>query len=564
MSDNNKSLYLHKIKHIKDYLSDKIIQNDIACYTLISISAIILHSAFFGINILNPLYDSWLFSGNDITEHYLGWKAFRIAEWNFPIGLTDVLTYPNKVSIIFNDSIPLLAIPFKLLSPILPHTFQYFGLWGLLCFILQGILCYKILHQYCHRFPSFLFSILMILYPTVIYRMYYHSALAGQWILLLALESIFLYDSYSSDKRIKSLSILCGTLSSLVHMYFILMCGIIFIGYLLLDILKTKKIWRGLMCVAYYIESSIIIVFLLGGFSSAGISPAASGLGLYSLNLNTWINPLGFSFFFSNLPLYENRQNEGFGYLGAGVIILLVITLIVLLLNNLIQKKTLIAFSPKIPCLIIILVSLFIGLSPIATVSNHTIYSFTPTKYIGYIWGIFRSTGRMVMLINAIMLIMVGVIICKIPPKIISSIVIAFCLFIQIFDLHNVISEKHQYYNISNFSENRLEDELVWNSIKNNNKIHHLVVTSWLTTDCFYSLGNFAIENRLTLNAFALAHAEINNQLESVDNYLLNPTQDTIFVFDKSSNYENYPQKYKLNYYETKDFIIGYVSELSL
>lgn len=42
------------------------------------------------------------------------------------------------VSVLYTDSIPLFAIFFKALSPLLPETFQYFGLFGLMCYMLNG------------------------------------------------------------------------------------------------------------------------------------------------------------------------------------------------------------------------------------------------------------------------------------------------------------------------------------------------------------------------------------------------------------------------------------------
>ena len=45
---------------------------------------------------------------------------------------------PDGLSVAYTDSIPLLAAFFRLLSPLLPETFQYFGWFTLVCFFLQG------------------------------------------------------------------------------------------------------------------------------------------------------------------------------------------------------------------------------------------------------------------------------------------------------------------------------------------------------------------------------------------------------------------------------------------
>lgn len=56
--------------------------------------------------------------------------------------------YDEISSVIFTDSIPLFAILFKILSPVLPETFQYFDFWGMISYMLQGAISAKILKKY--------------------------------------------------------------------------------------------------------------------------------------------------------------------------------------------------------------------------------------------------------------------------------------------------------------------------------------------------------------------------------------------------------------------------------
>lgn len=99
----------------------------------------------FGVRVLDVTYDAWLLQGTaqggffqDLTQHYMGWLYLRESDWSFPLGLIENLSYPDKISIIYMDSIPVFALLFKLFSPILPETFQYFGWWGASCFVFQG------------------------------------------------------------------------------------------------------------------------------------------------------------------------------------------------------------------------------------------------------------------------------------------------------------------------------------------------------------------------------------------------------------------------------------------
>ena len=144
----------------------------------------------YGVEILNPFYTDWLITGGDLNQHYLGWEFFRKSEWFFPIGLTDQIAHPVKTSIIYTDSIPLFAVIFKLLTVGIDERFQYFGLWGMFCFILQGYFAARILqHWLKDKWQVLLGSLFFIWSPTVIFRMYYHTALAAHWLIL---NSIYL------------------------------------------------------------------------------------------------------------------------------------------------------------------------------------------------------------------------------------------------------------------------------------------------------------------------------------------------------------------------------------
>ena len=174
------------------------------CYILIGCLATIIFICMYGTRILNPKYIEWLFGDKvDIVQHYVGWEAFRAGKWTFPIGLTNTVSYPIQVSLIYTDCIPIVAIFFKLISFMLPKTFQYFGWYGLLCIILQTILSAKIIKNYTDSKPTIVVSSMLFAFiPCMLYRMFYHTALSSQWLLIIALETIFLYNDYKEGKKI--------------------------------------------------------------------------------------------------------------------------------------------------------------------------------------------------------------------------------------------------------------------------------------------------------------------------------------------------------------------------
>ena len=94
----------------------------------------------FGAEPLRVTGTAWLYNTDrsDITQHYTGWMFFRNSEWSLPLGTATDLGTPDGVSISYTDSIPIVSIFFKLLSPLLPERFQFFGIYAAFCFAMQG------------------------------------------------------------------------------------------------------------------------------------------------------------------------------------------------------------------------------------------------------------------------------------------------------------------------------------------------------------------------------------------------------------------------------------------
>ena len=95
----------------------------------------------YGVRVLDPLCVDWILNNPspDPSQHYLGWVFYRRSGWHLPyLGANYSAIYPYRTSILYTDSIPLLAVVCKLLGGVLPARFQYLGLWGLFCYAMQG------------------------------------------------------------------------------------------------------------------------------------------------------------------------------------------------------------------------------------------------------------------------------------------------------------------------------------------------------------------------------------------------------------------------------------------
>lgn len=542
-----------KIKKCKDTAN-------VSVYIVISMLAILVFSSIYGIKVLDPTYVDWLLQGGDLSQHYLGWKAYRNCEWFFPIGMVDNLAYPIKTSIIFTDSIPIFAVFFKVLSPILPTEFQYFGIWGVLSFILQGIFAAKIINNFTKNKKIIVLSSIFFLFvPIMLFRMFAHTALAGQWIILYSINSLFYYDKYSEDnKRIYWHVFLMGVLAPLIHIYFVLMCGIILCGICLCDIFHTKKVKHSVSFIVLYLVTVISLVALFGGFSS-GTTAEIEGLGKYSFNINSLFNPQGWSCLLPDLSLYGDGQYEGLAYLGMGCI-LLSIGAVIKLIYILYKKKISCCMGLVCGLIFIVVISSLVAISPVITWGSNVLCTLKIPEVIYKIWSIFRSSGRMIWPVVYVIMMLSIIILVKNGKKI-TIIILFCCLVIQIYDIHFELQNRYLKFNTKIEYCSVLKNKKFWNSIANNKRIKHIIYTDInFDREYMYSVTDWAMDSGKTVNYFYFARDISDEVVQHINEFVDNVADSNLYIFFDQSKIKCL--EYPLHYYCVDDIIVGYTKDV--
>lgn len=530
----------------------------------------IAFALIYGIKILNPLYTDWLLTGGDPSQHYLGWEFFRRSDWYFPFGLTDQLAYPLKTSVIYTDSIPIFAVFFKLFRSILPRQFQYFGIWGLLCFVLQGYYAAKILGERSSSKTVILAgSVFFIVSPIMIFRMYYHTALAAHWLILLA---IYFYSKHEKEYRdifrpVMQWGIL-GILIGSIHLYFVPMCGAILLGYILCSIWKERKIRIRFFYPGISFSVGLFLtIYLLGGFSS-GADTGTNNLGLFSFNLNAFLNPMSYSTLLKNTslwnwPFYTQGQYEGFSYLGMGIILLCACG-IVLMVKNIFRRR-----KPSVYQVMTVLMSIgliALAVSPTITWNDKLLlqlpYSSTIYKY----WGIFGSCGRMAWPVVYFLMIfgITSIGNMKWKRKEISCVVLILACLVQVVDLSGQLYKRHENYSEKVVYQSPLAGT-VWDDIISSGEYKHVVwVTHNVDHDDVIQVAVYAMKNDMTMGNFYFARGIDKRNI--TEEQLQNTSEDCVYVFLKSDDtfeyeiYENYEDV--LHFYPCGDYMIGTVKSL--
>lgn len=545
-------------KKVKDIISQECV-----LYILIAAATAILFCIIYGIRVLNPTYVDWLLNGNDLTQHYLGWVGYRAGNWSFPIGTSDRLAYPYKSSVIFTDSIPCFAVFFKILSPFLPVNFQYFGLWGVMCFVLQGVLSARIIRKYVDsKVYVFGVSILLALTPAVFMRMFNHTALAGQWIILWALEPLFT-DSWHSKKnwKIFGMWMAIGCVSASVHVYFILLNGIILCGYCLLDFLYQKKLLKDILLLIAYLIAAAVTVGILGGYSSAGSVALAGGLGDFSMNLNSFFNPIGYSTILKDRYCFPG-QYEGFAYLGAGVLFLAAFSIVIVLGYNDVLKKLSSHLKQIMAIGIVFMISIMVAISPKVTWEDKVLFTAKIPAFVNKVWSIFRSSGRISWAALYIIVIAVCIVTYKFLTRRAAVIVLAFCLLLQAYDLRGQLQLLHLNFSNEIIYESPLQDEVFWQTVGEIDAIEHIVFTDPMSSYNGYAFADWALSYDKSLSFFPFAHANRGIFEETVQGSLAALPETDLYIFPEESRLNC--REYDLYYYTSDGYIIGYCAPLAL
>lgn len=533
---------------------------DYTVYWIIGLLSMLIFVSIYGAGVINPTYTDWLLSGGDLSGHYLGWRGYRNSAWHFPIGLMDTLTYPEKRSIIFTDSIPLFAVFFKILSPILPDHFQYFGLWGIMCFALQGILAARILKKYTKSRALLIgSSLLFVLAPIMIRRMFGHTALAGQWILLLGLEMVFSYEKYHNNKKIYIVSALIAFFSASVHIYFLLMNGIILVGFCILNVWVYRDIKRSILVLADYILVAIFVVAILGGFSS-GVSATAGGLGYFSFNLNALINPMGWSDVFKDLPVYVFEQDDGFAYLGAGVIYICIFACISFAGDNNTKSRLKAHRASIVSLLCIIVISVIVAASPVITFGDILLADISFPEFIIELWSIFRASGRIAWVV--VYVIMVGA--CIMAYKTLRPrtliVLILFCFILQSYDIHSILETKNEIFSSPVIYESKLQDRSFWESVSRANVRHVKYTSSDIDESVVYSVTDWALDNQMTLNGFFVGRTSEFLADGSSNGVAVEAEPESIYIFQERE--KQMCRTYDLNYYQADGLVVGCAGQI--
>lgn len=489
-----------------------------------------------GWGMLNVTNYTWLQTTQDSYTEYLSWEFYRQTTLHFPVlGTLEKYDYPSSSGVGVTGTVPILAMPLRLISGWLPDRFQYFGWWMCLNYILLAYFGALLLRAIgvTNSIWLILGGVWFLISPAFITRSG-HLALCAHWLLLWAIW--IYYVSGSSIQKYKMTLWNVGV-AALIQPYLLAMSLGIHLATLWKEVInKQIPLKKAILFFLSYIPLVGICWFVAGNFNISLSSNSAGGYEVYSANLNVLWNSGGFAQIFPGFPWATSGQYEGYSYLGAGTIILTVLMSFYYLLSRL----TKISFQPI--WMVIGLMTVY-ALSNVVTFNEHIVI-----KYFGFprfITDVFRGSGRFIWGLHYF-LIFVGIKLIHDSrlPIVIKHLLFLSAFALQVYDLKDFFYADH--YKIVSYTPKI--DEKVWvDATKGAERLVMYPPYQWgygVEFD-FFDFANVAVENKLDITTGYLARSDKkarNEYREVLDSLLdegthLGDEQNAVFVSNEQYAY---------------------------
>jgi len=259
----------------------------------------------------------------DMAQTLTGHLALQLDAWRLPPLLARTLFWPRGVSIALTDSNPLFSLAAKLVTTLRGGgPVNLLGAWLACCWVLQPVAAVFALGALTPSLAGAVaVAVLAGLFPALLVRVG-HVNLCGHFFLLLALGVTFrLLQAERPRRWVGAAAVLTGAV--LCHPYLFMASAATLAAVPVQATLRRMPGWwrswaRFLLAAGAPVAAFVVLAGTLGG--------GDKGFVHYSMNLLSPFWPQRSGLFGPGLPVIDatGGQYEGFCYLGAGTLLLLI------------------------------------------------------------------------------------------------------------------------------------------------------------------------------------------------------------------------------------------------
>ena len=517
----------------------------------------------YGVRVLDPTCVDWILNNPspDPAQHYLGWVFYRRSGWHLPyLGANYSAIYPYRTSILYTDSIPLLAVLGKLLGGVLPARFQYLGLWGLFCYAMQGGLAQALIARVggvhpgdtAKNWASVLGAGVLVLFPALNIRMFAHTALAANWLVLLALWLWLCAEQSENRPTAAKLCLWWGILGLLcagIHLYYLPMVGMVLVAACVQRALEKRGPAAVVLPVASFCGAALAELFVLGAFAAnfAGYSNGyLSGADL----ANLFVPGLGAS--------WEQEI-----YAGLGTTIAVVLALVWLL----VQHKQAGTFFRRhknvvIAALVLLVLDAIAATGNTVTFAGRTLFTVPIPQALMDFWAMFSSCARLAWLAGMLLAVAACGLVLRFWQGAAAAVLLALCAAAQGFGQRAELAKRFAAYHDAAYYENTTQlTDPAWEQLAASGQFTHLAFASFdFEHDEFWDLAAFAADHGWTSNSFYMGHMDGNLAAVTLAGEMNALAPDTLYAFvDEDALARN---DFALHYYRLDGVLLGSVEPI--
>ena len=517
----------------------------------------------YGVRVLDPTCVDWILNNPspDPAQHYLGWVFYRRSGWHLPyLGANYSAIYPYRTSILYTDSIPLLAVLGKLLGGVLPARFQYLGLWGLFCYAMQGGLAQALIARVsgvrpgdtAKNWASVLGAGVLVLFPALNIRMFAHTALAANWLVLLALWLWLCAEQSENRPTAAKLCLWWGILGLLcagIHLYYLPMVGMVLVAACVQRALEKRGPAAVVLPVASFCGAALAELFVLGAFAAnfAGYSNGyLSGADL----ANLFVPGLGAS--------WEQEI-----YAGLGTTIAVVLALAGLL----VQHKQAGAFFRRhknvvIAALVLLVLDAIAAMGNTVTFAGRTLFTVPIPQALMDFWAMFSSCARLAWLAGMLLAVAACGLVLRFWQGAAAAVLLALCAAAQGFGQRAELAKRFAAYHDAAYYENTTQlTDPAWEQLAASGQFTHLAFASFdFEHDEFWDLAAFAADHGWTSNSFYMGHMDGNLAAVTLAGEMNALAPDTLYAF--VDEYALARNDFALHYYRLDGVLLGSVEPI--
>jgi hypothetical protein len=352
--------------------------------------------------------DFWIYprgyifnSQNDMAQVLTGQLFLQRGPWAWPLLLAPNLGFPAGTNIFWIDAVPIVGLFAKLLAGIVHGPVNLLGLDLLACLVLPGFALTFVAWVAGHRnlLAAVVASAVADAAPLLLYR-WGHIPLMAHYLILIALGLYLLSLRRPTDRAIDVTWLGLLTLTLLTNSYIFAMVGACWVASLL-----QRRINGAISTSRAVIHALIAATLLLGVMAAMGILTVgmrdadlahigAPGFGALSTNLGSLLVPQmsGVVPGMAHYKIGMGSQYEGFGYVGAGTLLLLLACLSVG-----VERMRMVARHHAV-LMILVMASFLFALSNRVFLGSHVVFAVPLPGTALHLFGLFRSSGRFVWL----------------------------------------------------------------------------------------------------------------------------------------------------------------------